>query len=188
MGRIELPTSPLPRECSTTEPHGHELLYSKTLIGAGDGNRTRVISLEGWGSTIELLPQFDHRIKQLLEIGGGGWIRTSVGVNQQIYSLSPLATRTLLRKLFNYSRFLPYFKLGAAGGDRTHDPWLRRPILYPLSYSRNHRHNAQKQKSSARIITHFLHQDQLTCFAQHTTQGLANTTAPTPSLAFPAEN
>ena len=27
--------------------------------------------------------------------------------------------------------------LGAAGGDRTHDPWLRRPILYPLSYSRN---------------------------------------------------
>jgi hypothetical protein len=29
------------------------------------------------------------------------------------------------------------FLIGAAGGDRTHDPWLRRPILYPLSYSRN---------------------------------------------------
>ena len=28
-------------------------------------------------------------------------------------------------------------RFGAAGGDRTHDPWLRRPILYPLSYSRN---------------------------------------------------
>ena len=27
-------------------------------------------------------------------------------------------------------------KVGAAGGDRTHDPRLRRPILYPLSYSR----------------------------------------------------
>ena len=27
-------------------------------------------------------------------------------------------------------------KAGAAGGDRTHDPRLRRPILYPLSYSR----------------------------------------------------
>jgi hypothetical protein len=27
-------------------------------------------------------------------------------------------------------------EFGAAGGDRTHDPWLRRPILYPLSYSR----------------------------------------------------
>ena len=26
------------------------------ITGAGDGNRTRVISLEGWGSTIELLP------------------------------------------------------------------------------------------------------------------------------------
>ncbi len=27
-------------------------------------------------------------------------------------------------------------RFGAAGGDRTHDPRLRRPILYPLSYSR----------------------------------------------------
>src|SRR5450830_98521 len=26
--------------------------------------------------------------------------------------------------------------VGAAGGDRTHDPWLRRQMLYPLSYSR----------------------------------------------------
>ena len=26
--------------------------------------------------------------------------------------------------------------IGAAGGYRTHDPWLRRPILYPLRYSR----------------------------------------------------
>ncbi|EEF80353.1 hypothetical protein MDMS009_966 [Methylophaga thiooxydans DMS010] len=26
-------------------------------IGAGDGNRTHVISLEGWSSTIELHPQ-----------------------------------------------------------------------------------------------------------------------------------
>ena len=156
MGRIELPTSPLPRECSTTEPHGQDALQ-RTHSGAGDGNRTRVISLEGWGSTIELLPQFDHRIKQLLEIGGGGWIRTSVGVNQQIYSLSPLATRTLLRKLFKYSRFLPYFKLGAAGGDRTHDPWLRRPILYPLSYSRFSAAAQNKQKNlQAAIVARFL--------------------------------
>ena len=29
----------------------------KLSYGAGDGNRTRVISLEGWGSTIELRPQ-----------------------------------------------------------------------------------------------------------------------------------
>ena len=35
MGRIELPTSPLPRECSTTEPHGHD---EKT--GAAEESRT----------------------------------------------------------------------------------------------------------------------------------------------------
>ena len=29
--------------------------------GAGDGNRTRVISLEGWSSTIELRPLFECR-------------------------------------------------------------------------------------------------------------------------------
>ncbi|CAG9253474.1 hypothetical protein PUN4_20088 [Paraburkholderia unamae] len=39
MGRIELPTSPLPRECSTTEPHGRK------LTGAGDESRTRDLNL-----------------------------------------------------------------------------------------------------------------------------------------------
>ncbi|CAG9254587.1 hypothetical protein PUN4_220060 [Paraburkholderia unamae] len=39
MGRIELPTSPLPRECSTTEPHG------RILTGAGDEARTRDLNL-----------------------------------------------------------------------------------------------------------------------------------------------
>ena len=70
MGRIELPTSPLPRECSTTEPHGPNSRTTvtrnfaatfETVAGAGDGNRTRVISLEGWGSTIELLPHLANR-------------------------------------------------------------------------------------------------------------------------------
>ena len=116
-----------------------------------------------------------------ITFGGGGWIRTSVGVSQQIYSLPPLATRALLRRITNSSTgfftsppkiyscaanvLKPLFlaalpevqclrlccglatpcntgkgqkkSIGAAGGDRTHDPWLRRPILYPLSYSRN---------------------------------------------------
>ena len=64
MGRIELPTSPLPRECSTTEPHGqrtyitlHRYCSCTTKAGAGEGNRTLVISLEGFSSTIELHPQ-----------------------------------------------------------------------------------------------------------------------------------
>jgi hypothetical protein len=38
--------------------------------------------------------------------------------------------------LLHASAFLNNCSSGAAGGDRTHDPWLRRPILYPLSYSR----------------------------------------------------
>ena len=34
-----------------------QLSYWRILNGAGDGNRTRVSSLEGWCSTIELHPQ-----------------------------------------------------------------------------------------------------------------------------------
>ncbi len=33
-----------------------QLSYWRMLHGAGDGNRTRVTSLEGWCSTIELHP------------------------------------------------------------------------------------------------------------------------------------
>ena len=47
MGRIELPTSPLPRECSTTEPHEPypALTLTSKLDGAGDEVRTRDILL-----------------------------------------------------------------------------------------------------------------------------------------------
>ena len=65
MGRIELPTSPLPRECSATELHGQRTtkhFYNNTTAtpGAGEGNRTLVLSLEGFSSTIKLHPL--HRI------------------------------------------------------------------------------------------------------------------------------
>src|SRR5574340_711952 len=53
MARIGLATSPLPRECSTTEPHGQK----PKQTGAGEGNRTLVVSLEGFCSTIELHPR-----------------------------------------------------------------------------------------------------------------------------------
>src|SRR5215831_6311069 len=57
MARIERATSPLPRECSTTEPHGR---YVQCIgFGAGEGNRTLVISLEGFCSTIELHPPWN---------------------------------------------------------------------------------------------------------------------------------
>ena len=39
-----------------------------------------------------------RRIYMLVFAGGGDWIRTSVGVSQQIYSLPPLATRAPLQK------------------------------------------------------------------------------------------
>ena len=44
--------------------------------GAGEGNRTLVISLEGFCSTIELHPQTQLSEQNLN--GGGGWIRTIV--------------------------------------------------------------------------------------------------------------
>ena len=77
MERIERSTSPLPRECSTTELHGRgraslpaRLLLRPSFLrpaqlratdasipGAGEGNRTLVVSLEGFCSTIELHPR-----------------------------------------------------------------------------------------------------------------------------------
>ena len=48
---LEPPTYCLEGSCSI------QLSYWRIMIGAGDGNRTRVSSLEGWCSTIELHPQ-----------------------------------------------------------------------------------------------------------------------------------
>ena len=78
------------------------------VTGAGDGNRTHVTSLEGWGSTIELHPPKAQKLETyylkqaafnqppFTGNGGGGWIRTNVGVRQRVYSPSPLATRAPL--------------------------------------------------------------------------------------------
>jgi hypothetical protein len=43
----------------SSTPHRFSWLPPKgdSNTGAGSGNRTRIISLEGWGSTIELYPQ-----------------------------------------------------------------------------------------------------------------------------------
>src|SRR5512139_3841199 len=72
MGRIELPTSPLPRECSATELHGPWTYTNKpTKTGAGEGNRTLVLSLEGFSSTIELHPLRPARTAIKLVVGEG---------------------------------------------------------------------------------------------------------------------
>lgn len=62
MGRFELPASPLPRECSTPELHGPNCYI---FYGAGEGNRTLTVSLEGFCSTIELHPHLLFRLPQL---------------------------------------------------------------------------------------------------------------------------
>ena len=57
------------------------LIWGKEKNGAGEGNRTPVISLEGFCSTIELHPHFlclTSRVSPYLKAGGGGWIRTIV--------------------------------------------------------------------------------------------------------------
>src|SRR4051812_36654473 len=111
MTRIERVTSPLPRECSTTELHGrmfkNELQLSR---GAGEGNRTLVISLEGFCSTIELHPPVDSSTPRYLALvadprplpppasskfgpktGGGGWIRTNVGARPTDLQSAPFS-------------------------------------------------------------------------------------------------
>ena len=50
-----------------------------------------------------LLPNTFAEDLELGLSGGGGWIRTTVGVSQQIYSLPPLATRAPLRRARDYN-------------------------------------------------------------------------------------
>ena len=66
-----------------------EFLNSKN--GAGEGNRTLITSLEGWGFTTKLHP---HKL-----YGGGRRIRTYVDIRRQIYSLLPLTARPSLQHI-----------------------------------------------------------------------------------------
>src|SRR3979490_746542 len=72
--------------------------------GAGEGNRTLVISLEGFCSTIELHPpsvlqKYLHpkcssaaEVPCLAELaGGGGWIRTNVGARPTDLQSAPFS-------------------------------------------------------------------------------------------------
>ena len=103
-----------PHDVPTSGKNFHSLTATENLSRARDGDRTRVSGLEGRGSTTELVSQSFLCGLGLLSktlpwspgrtsnyIGGGGWIRTTVGIRQQIYSLSPLTTRP--RHLFSVS-------------------------------------------------------------------------------------
>ena len=125
MTRIERVTSPLPRECSTTEPQGHRHcfvdlgrshdqqtgidtdlpIYPAKVFATAAPQVERETGIEpvslAWKAKV--LPLNYSRpgskpAEQLLHrLGGGGWIRTSVRVSGQIYSLLPLTTRPPLR-------------------------------------------------------------------------------------------
>ena len=53
---LRLRFKPTPRGFVPPTSHKKTALKGCCFIGAGDGNRTHVISLEGWSSTIELHP------------------------------------------------------------------------------------------------------------------------------------
>ncbi len=111
MARIERATSPLPRECSTTELHRRNLFQLPycvgRLAGAGEGNRTLVISLEGFCSTIELHPpcppsRYENpahspRGRSLINSWWRGKDSNLRRQSRQIYSLLPLTAREPLR-------------------------------------------------------------------------------------------
>jgi hypothetical protein len=100
MAGIGPATSPLPRECSTTEPHGPFTSTTEQALftGAGDEARTRDIQFGKLKlyqlsytrvakpvlpTTLCLLAHLANSSQQtlltlLLYFGGGGWIRTSV--------------------------------------------------------------------------------------------------------------
>src|SRR5881396_3430099 len=67
--------------------------------GAGEGNRTLVISLEGFCSAIELHPPLSftlcfnpfRRAAPELLAGGGGWIRTNVGARPTDLQSAPFS-------------------------------------------------------------------------------------------------
>ena len=67
--------------------------------GAGEGNRTLVVSLEGFCSTIELHPHEPTQKprRYIPKGGGGGRIRTFEDRSRQIYSLVRLTAPQPLR-------------------------------------------------------------------------------------------
>src|SRR4030095_1292869 len=69
-----------PASCRTSQQSN---LARVPFNGAGDGNRTRTSSLEGYSSTIELLPPGDlancpNQRKRNKNIGGGRWITPGI--------------------------------------------------------------------------------------------------------------
>ena len=73
-----------------------------------------------------------YRLSYFRKVSGQGWIRTTEGISQQIYSLPHLATLVLARCIA--AMFVS--KKRAEDGTQTRDPQLGRLMLYRLSYFR----------------------------------------------------
>ena len=137
MSRIELPTSSLPRKCSTTELQQLQSI-SKMLKRAGDEIRTRDLQFGrlslyqlSYSRVIQSVNSTQSIFKANLKMSaycitrcGQRRIRTSVLVREQIYSLSPLATRPSA-PVQNKKR--------AACRNRTSDLLITNQLLYQLS-------------------------------------------------------
>ncbi|SCW10767.1 hypothetical protein ESCNG_410005 [Neisseria gonorrhoeae] len=66
------------------------------MFGAGEGNRTLTVSLEGFCSTIELHPHYSLLPQVRILVEGEGFEPSKL--SQQIYSLPPLTARESLQK------------------------------------------------------------------------------------------
>ena len=94
------------------------------MTGAGDGNRTHVTSLEGWGSTMELHPRNTKK---------WSW-REELNPQPADYKSAALPIELHQPK-----------KNGAFERNRTTDTGIFSPLLYQLSYKGTYIFNARRR-------------------------------------------
>ena len=99
--RFELMTSSLPRKRSTPELHWRSLSGRR-------GSNPRPLAWKANALPTELLPLFSFLLKypalDSFKFCGRRWIRTTEGINQQIYSLPHLATLVFSRFFVSFGR------------------------------------------------------------------------------------
>jgi hypothetical protein len=136
IGRFELPASPLPRGCSTPEPYGRK-------IGAGDGDRTHTIGLEGRSSTIELHPQTSGFFLRCLNMVEGEGFEPSKAEPADLQS-APFGHSGTPPKPYSN-------KNGAPGRIRTSDRLVRSQVLYPAELRAHTSRSTHKDDQGPRV-------------------------------------
>ena len=118
--RFELPTYCLEGSCSILLSYWR--ISKRQVLGAGDGNRTHVSSLEGWCSTIELHPHNRSSI-----------FYTRLSRHSSYVSASTPAW-LIARVYVKQSATIDGFLRNAQNRNRTSDTRIFSPLLYQLSY------------------------------------------------------